>query len=85
MKLALNMPKLKAYMEFKGWGEKELADKMGVSYVTVYRVFRGQRDPGNEFIAKLLNACKGADFDQLFIFDPVLPKGNAVYSLEETT
>lgn len=77
MRLALNLPKLNEYMTFKGWGEKELAEKMGVSYITVYRVFRGQRDPGNEFIAKLLNACKGAEFDQLFIFDSPLPKGNA--------
>lgn len=76
MRLAINIPKLQEYMNFKGWDEKKLAEKMGVSYVTVYRVFRGQRDPGNEFIAKLLSTCKGAEFDQLFIFDNPLPKGN---------
>lgn len=76
MKLAVNIPKVKEYMNFKGWDEKQLAEKMGVAYQTVYRVFRGQRDPGNEFIAKLLKACKGAEFDQLFIFDEVLPKSN---------
>lgn len=78
MRLALNMPKVKEYMAFKNWDEKQLADEMGVSYETVYRVFRGQRNPGNEFIAKLLSTCKGADFEQLFIFDEALPKGNEV-------
>lgn len=76
MRLAINIPKLNEYMNFKGWDEKLLAEKMGVSYVTVYRVFRGKREPGNEFIAKLLSACKGAEFEQLFIFNEVLPKGN---------
>jgi transcriptional regulator with XRE-family HTH domain len=76
VRLVINIPKVQEYMNFKGWDEKQLADEMGVSYVTVYRVFRGKRDPGNEFIAKLLSACKGAEFDQLFIFDKSLPKGN---------
>lgn len=80
VRLAINLPKLQEYMKFKGWDEKELAEKMGVSYVTVYRVFRGKRDPGNEFIARLLSACKGAEFEQLFIFDEVLPKGNEITS-----
>jgi transcriptional regulator with XRE-family HTH domain len=72
----LNIPKVKEYMNFKGWDEKNLAEEMGVSYETVYRVFRGQRNPGNEFIAKILKTCKGAEFEQLFIFDEVLPVGN---------
>jgi transcriptional regulator with XRE-family HTH domain len=76
VRLSLNIPKLEEYMGFKGWDEKQLAEEMGVAYVTVYRVLRGKRDPGNEFIAKLLSACKGAEFDQLFIFDKTLPKGN---------
>lgn len=65
-------------MSFKGWDEKALAEEMGVSYEQVYRVFRGQRNPGNEFIAKILKTCKGADFEQLFIFDEVLPVGNDI-------
>lgn len=78
MKLTVNVPKVKEYMSFKGWDEKVLATEMGVSYEQVYRVFRGQRNPGNEFIAKLLKACKGAEFEELFIFDEVLPIGNGV-------
>lgn len=76
MRVLLNLPKVKEYMKFKGWDERTLAENMGVSYVTVYRVFRGKRDPGNEFIAKLLNTCKGAEFEQLFIFNESLPKGD---------
>lgn len=75
MKVSLNVEKVKQIMEKKEWDEKELAEQMGVPYVTVYRVFRGQRNPGNEFIAKLLNACEGSDFEELFILDDVLPKG----------
>ncbi len=63
-------------MKFKGWDERGLAEEMGVSYEQVYRVFRGKRNPGNEFIAKILKACAGAEFEQLFIFEEVLPKGN---------
>lgn len=66
-------------MRFKGWDEKLLAKEMGVSYEQVYRVFRGQRNPGNEFIAKMLNTCKGADFEQLFIFEESLPKGDSAH------
>ncbi|WP_308161949.1 helix-turn-helix transcriptional regulator [Bacillus sp. ISL-75] len=76
MKLTLNVEKVKEYMKFKGWDERALAEEMGVSYEQVYRVFRGLRNPGNEFIAKILNACTGADFEQLFIFEEVLPPGN---------
>jgi transcriptional regulator with XRE-family HTH domain len=76
VRLELNFPKLREYMNFKGWDEKQLAEEMGVSYVTVYRIFKGKRNPGNEFMAKLLSACKGAEFDQLFIFEKPLPKGN---------
>ena len=76
MRLAVNIQKVHEYMSFKGWDERELAERMGVNYTTVYRVLRSQREPGNEFIAKLLNACKGAEFEQLFIFNEVLPKGD---------
>jgi transcriptional regulator with XRE-family HTH domain len=76
VKLTLNVDKVKEYMKFKGWDERALAEEMGVSYEQVYRVFRGKRYPGNEFIAKILKACAGADFEQLFIFNEVLPIGN---------
>jgi transcriptional regulator with XRE-family HTH domain len=83
LKLAINKKKLKEYMNFKEWDERELAKRMGVDYVTVYRVFKGQRSPGNEFIAKLIKACEGAEFEQLFILENVLPKGDVEKVLPE--
>jgi transcriptional regulator with XRE-family HTH domain len=84
MRLAINEKKLKEYMDFKDWNEKTLAKEMGVDYVTVYRVLRGKRSFGNEFIAKLLKACEGAEFEQLFIFDNPSPKGNENNNMEES-
>lgn len=63
------MNKLQEVLKEKGWDEKRLAEEMGVSYVTVYRVLEGQRGPGNEFIAKLLKACEGVEFEELFILE----------------
>lgn len=74
MGVTINKEKLKKIMEEKGWNEKRLAKEMGVSYVTVYRVMRGQRGIGKEFIAKLMKAC-GEDFEQLFILNDHYQKG----------
>lgn len=79
MKLAINEDNLRSFMNSNNWSEKELAKRMGVDYVTVYRVFRGQRSPGNEFIAKLLKVCEGVEFEQLFIFKQPSPKGDNSY------
>ncbi|KFZ41777.1 XRE family transcriptional regulator [Anoxybacillus flavithermus] len=61
-------------MRNNNWDEKDLAEKMGVAYVTVYRVLRKKREPGNEFIAKLLNAFEGATFDELFYLETNVTK-----------
>lgn len=82
MRLSVNIPKLREYMKFKGWDDRQLAKEMEVDYSTVFRIFKGQREPGNEFIAKLLNACKGADFEQLFILEKPLPNGDEESRLE---
>jgi transcriptional regulator with XRE-family HTH domain len=76
MRLNLNIQKTIEYMEQKGWSEADLAEKIGVSRVQVYRVLRGQRAPGNEFIAGLLNACRELGLNDLFIFEEPLPVGN---------
>lgn len=76
MRLAVNVPVLQGYMQRQGWDERQLAANMGVTYTTVYRVIRGKRAPGNEFIARLLKACPGLGFEKLFIFESILPKGN---------
>ncbi|WP_420916153.1 helix-turn-helix domain-containing protein [Paenibacillus thiaminolyticus] len=53
-----------------GWDEREFAKRVGVSHIQVYRVFRGQRSPGNEFIAGTMTACNDVSFDQLFSVTP---------------
>lgn len=76
MRLNINLEKLQEYMETKGWSEPDLAEKIGVSRVQVYRVLRGQRAPGNEFIAGLLSSCREMGLNDLFIFEEPLPIGN---------
>jgi len=49
-----------------GLNQSQLAEKMGVSGSTVYRVFEGRMEPGSRFIAGLLNAFPDLDFDDLF-------------------
>ncbi|WP_238803376.1 helix-turn-helix transcriptional regulator [Anoxybacillus sp. LAT_26] len=74
MRIKIDFRKLKEYMQHNNWDEKDLAEKMGVAYVTVYRVLRKKREPGNEFIAKLLNAFEGATFDELFYLETDVTK-----------
>ncbi|BCG57454.1 helix-turn-helix domain-containing protein [Paenibacillus sp. URB8-2] len=73
MRLELNVKAVEKFMKRKGWDDKDLANNIGVSKVQVYRVFKGQRSPGNEFIAGLLS-CEGAGLS-LFRFEGSLPKG----------
>lgn len=74
MRIKIKFEKLREYMRRNSWDEKDLAKKMGVAYVTVYRVLRKKREPGNEFIAKLLNAFEGATFDELFYLETNVTK-----------
>lgn len=63
MKLILDEAKLEKYMIEQGLDERELAKRIGVSHVQVYRVLRGQRFPGNDFLAGL--KANGANLDEL--------------------
>lgn len=66
MRLVLNKPNVEDYMLKNGWDEREFAKRIGVSHIQVYRVMRGQREPGNEFIAGVIAACHDANFEHLF-------------------
>lgn len=85
IKLKLNNQKLKEYLDANGISERELAKRMGVSYVTLYRVLTGRRNPGNEFVARILNACEGLRFEDLFIFVKELPNVNKEGEHRETS
>ncbi|NGP56812.1 helix-turn-helix transcriptional regulator [Paenibacillus thiaminolyticus] len=66
MRVVLNNPFVQDLMLKRGWEEQDLANKIGVSKVQVYRVIRGQRFPGNEFIAGVVKTFPDAEFNQLF-------------------
>jgi transcriptional regulator with XRE-family HTH domain len=65
--LILNKGALKNYLKERGWTLLDLSQNMGISYDMLHRVLRGNRNPGGQFVAGLLLACKGGTFDQFFI------------------
>lgn len=69
----INLDYLKKYMAEKGISEVKLAELIGVDYTTVYRVFKGDRNPGTKFIAGLIKS--GLDIEKIFLNNP-LPDGN---------
>jgi transcriptional regulator with XRE-family HTH domain len=46
--------------------DEHVADALGLSRVTVWRVRTGQTAPGMRFIARVLNLMRGAQFEELF-------------------
>lgn len=63
----LRRTQLAKYMRLAGGlNQTQLAEKMGVSGSTVYRVLEGRMEPGSRFIAGLLNTVPDLDFDDLF-------------------
>jgi len=75
----INLERLKEYMKEKNISEVKLAKLIGVSYPTVYRVFKGERKPGAKFIAGLLNSNLGLDYNEIFLNQP-LPTDNTPQS-----
>lgn len=77
MVLRLNVPVLREFLAKKNWTERDLAERMGVSYTTVYRALRGKRGVGTSFVAKLLEVTDSElAFEDLFCRDGLLPVGN---------
>ena len=71
----INLDYLKKYMEKKDITEVKLAKIIGVDYTTVYRVFKGDRNPGVKFISGLLNSSLDLEYDEIFL-NKQLPDGN---------
>jgi len=65
---------LEKHMESKKISKSKLANLIGVDYVTVYRVFKKQRNPGTKFIAGLLNNNLDIDLQKIFL-NTSLPNG----------
>jgi transcriptional regulator with XRE-family HTH domain len=49
---------LKKLIKEKGWSKKEFAEILGVNYAHLYRILKGDRNPGNKFFSGLLDLCK---------------------------
>lgn len=69
----VNLEKVRELMNQSGYSEPELAEIMEVSYSYLFRVLRGDRQPGGKFIDGLIKA--GMSPEDIFLPQP-LPKGN---------
>ncbi|MGN7479007.1 helix-turn-helix transcriptional regulator [Solibacillus silvestris] len=67
---------LRNYLKINGISEAEFAKNIGVAHSTVNRVLNGKRNPGGKFISGVLTEYKDLSFNEVFIFDTDLPKGN---------
>lgn len=65
-KLVLNTVALKDYLESKSWTLLDLSQRMGISYNMLHLVIKGERAPGNTFVAGLLATCEEMEFDNFF-------------------
>lgn len=70
----VNLKYLKTFMEKNNISETRLARLIGVDYTTVYRVFKGDRNPGNKFISGLMKSGLDIDYGKFFLPSP-LPGG----------
>ena len=64
--IKLNRKAFEKYQAEKGWSNTELAKKMGINLVQVWRVKEEHNRPGCIFIAGALKAFPKASFDDLF-------------------
>ena len=67
---------LRNYLKVNGISEAEFAKKIGVAHSTVNRVLNGKRNPGGKFISGVLTEYRDLSFNEVFIFETDLPKGN---------
>lgn len=65
-RVELKKDALQDYLRKNGLTYAELSRRAGINRSNLHRILNGQRGPGNEFIAKLLNACEGMRFEDLF-------------------
>ncbi|MGE7114342.1 helix-turn-helix transcriptional regulator [Lysinibacillus sp. NPDC047702] len=67
---------LSDYLKQNNLTEREFAKLIGVAHSTVNRVLNGKRNPGSKFIAGILKRFPELTFEELFIFNNNLPKGD---------
>lgn len=70
--IKLNRERFEEHQKVKGWNDTELAEKMGINRVQIWRVKEGHNEPGRDFIAGALKVFPEASFDELFFMPGVL-------------
>ncbi|MCK9324462.1 MAG: hypothetical protein M0P69_03105 [Bacteroidales bacterium] len=70
--IKLNRNAFEKLQSIKGWSDTELAEKMSIDRVQVWRVKEGHNGPGRAFIAGALKVFPEASFDELFILPGVV-------------
>lgn len=76
LKIKLRIEMLKILQNNKGWSDKELAKKMGISRSRLWRArlpenHKDYCSPGESFIVGALNAFPNQKFEDLFFFERV--------------
>lgn len=69
-RVELKIDALQEYLRRNGLTYAELSRRAGINRSSLHRIMNGQRGPGNEVIAKLLNVCEGMRFEDLFTVVP---------------
>lgn len=64
--MVLNLEFLKIIMEKKGWSERQLAMRSGLSSATISRILTGKRGAGARTLAGLRKAFPDEPVDKLF-------------------
>lgn len=70
--IKLDREAFEKYQAEKNWNDTELAEKMGINRVQVWRVKEGHNEPGRDFIAGALKVFPDASFDELFFLPGVV-------------
>lgn len=83
-RVELKKDALQEYLRKNGLTYAELSRRAGINRSNLHRILNGQRGPGSEFIAKLLNACEGMRFDDLFVVVPERVQKETAVEVMET-
>lgn len=64
--MILNLDSVKELMNKKGWSERELARRSGLSIATISRVFTGKRGAGTRTMLGIRKAFPNEPIEKLF-------------------
>lgn len=74
--MILNVNSVKELTDKKGWSERELARRSGLSNATISRIFAGKRGAGTRSIIGIRKAFPNEPIEKLFFLPWPLLKSN---------